>query len=201
MKISAVTIEREYGSGGTEVAHLLAERTGIPCYGREILEEVSKIRNTSVDEIEKYEEGVTNSFLYSLYVMAKASAGNANMLTEEGHIFVDEQAVIQRFAKNGPAVFLGHCASEALKEQKDVLHVFIRCGSYAQKRQRILEEYGIPESKAENVRKRFNKKRANYYYANTSRKWDDYTNYDVILDSAVLGTDGCAAALAALFSV
>lgn len=201
MKISAVTIEREYGSGGTEVARLLARKVGIPCYGREILEEVSKRRNISVNDIEKYEEGVTNSFLYSLYVMAKASSGNSNMLTEEGHIFVDEQAVIRQFAKNGPAVFLGHCAAEALKEQNDVLHVFICCKSASQKRKRILEEYGIPEAKAENVRKRFNKKRANYYYANTSRKWDDYTNYDMILDSAALGTDGCAAAMSALFNV
>jgi hypothetical protein len=42
---------------------------------------------------------------------------------------------------------------------------------------------------------RFNKKRANYYYANTGRKWRDYRNYDIVLDSAVIGIEGCVAVL------
>ena len=58
-----VTIEREYGSGGTEIARRLSEKTGVPCYGKEILEAVSKVRNISAEEIEKYEENVSNSFL------------------------------------------------------------------------------------------------------------------------------------------
>ena len=40
MKAKYITIEREYGSGGTQIARRLAEETGIPCYGREILEAV-----------------------------------------------------------------------------------------------------------------------------------------------------------------
>ena len=42
MKCRYITIEREYGSGGTSIAHLLSEQTGVPCYGREILEKVAK---------------------------------------------------------------------------------------------------------------------------------------------------------------
>ena len=42
MKFKYITIEREYGSGGSAVARVLAEMTGVACYGREILEIVSK---------------------------------------------------------------------------------------------------------------------------------------------------------------
>ena len=49
----------------------------------------------------------------------------------------------------------------------------------------------IPERDVQRTQKHFNKKRANYYYANTAKRWDDMNNYDVILDSAVLGIDGC----------
>lgn len=35
-----ITIEREYGSGGTQIARKLSAITGVPCYGREILEKV-----------------------------------------------------------------------------------------------------------------------------------------------------------------
>ena len=48
--------------------------------------------------------------------------------------------------------------------------------------------------------KRYNKKRANYYYANTARKWDDYKNSDIILNSSALGIDGCVAALKGLIT-
>lgn len=42
MKYKYVVIKREYGSGGTGIGKLISEKTGIPCYGSEILEDVSK---------------------------------------------------------------------------------------------------------------------------------------------------------------
>ena len=77
--------------------------------------------------------------------------------------------------------------------------MFIRCSDAAQKRRRIREEYGIQEQMVESTRERFDRKRANYYQANTGRKWDDSRNCDLILDSAALGIDGCVSMLKTLF--
>ncbi len=195
MKVSYITIEREYGSGGTKIARTLAEQTGIPCYGSEILDEVSRRYGVSVDEIEKYEETVSNSLLYSMFVLGQAAAGKQDMLSREGHIFVAEQQVIQAFARQGRAIFLGHCACEALKDFPGVVKAFIRCSDPAARQKRIVEEYGIAPERAEATRKRFDKKRANYYSANTTKKWDNHDNYDIVLDSGMLGTDGCVSAL------
>jgi cytidylate kinase len=202
MKIKYMTIEREYGSGGTQIARRLEANTGIPCYGKEIITNVSKALHMSVDEIEKYEQTVSGSFLYTLYLMAQAHEGNSNMLTKEGEIYVAEQREIQTLAKKGSAIFLGHCASEALKEEKGVVKVFIRCSDPVIKEQRIIKEYGISRSEVERVQNQYDKKRANYYYANTSNKWRDYSKYDMVLDSAALGIEGCVAALnAVMFSI
>lgn len=198
MKIRYITIEREYGSGGTKIARRLAEETGIACYGREILESVSKQQNLSIDEIEKYEESVTGSFLYTVYAITQAGSFNADMLTKEGHIFVAEQNEIRKLAANGKAVFLGHCASEALKDEKGVVRVFIRCSDADEKRKRIIEDYAIAERDVERTRKRYDKKRANYFYANTTKKWNDINNYDIVLDSSSLGIDGCVDVLKSL---
>lgn len=198
MNAKYITIEREYGSGGTKIARLLSEETRIPCYGREILEAVSKAQNLSTDAIEHYEETVSNSFLYTVYAMAQASIGNADMLSKEGHIFIAEQEQIRQFARNSKAVFLGHCAAEALKDMGQVIRVFIRCSDEEQKKARIMEDYGIRREETESTRKRFDKKRANYYYANTGYRWDDWKNYDMILDSGALGIDGCVAVLKGL---
>ena len=107
MKASYITIEREYGSGGTKIARALSQATGVPCYGEEVLEEVSRRYGVSIDEIQKYEETVSNSLLYSMFVLGQAAAGKHDMLTREGHIFVAEQQVIQTFARQGRAIFLG----------------------------------------------------------------------------------------------
>ena len=84
MNIRYITIEREFGSGGTKIARCLSESTGIPCYGKEILENASKKLNMSIDE------NVTNSLLYTIHMMAQVNSGNLDMLTKEGHVFVEE---------------------------------------------------------------------------------------------------------------
>jgi len=114
MKCNYITIEREYGSGGTRIAQLLAEECRIPCYGREILEAVAKRKDVSVERMEQYEEKATNSFLYTLVMLGHANAGDSDMLTGEGAIYLEEQSEIKRMAMEGKAIFLGHCASEAL---------------------------------------------------------------------------------------
>lgn len=200
MKVKYIAIEREYGSGGSEIARVLSEKTGIPCYGREILEQVAKEREVSVEEIEHYEESVSNSFLYSVFVMSKAATGDGDLLMEEGHIFVAEQAAIRHFANRSSAIFIGHCASEALKDYDGVLRVFIRCTDADARADRIVNKYGVEADKAEATRRKFDKKRGNYYSANTAKKWDDLHNYDLVLDSGVLGIDGCVAALQGLLS-
>ena len=200
MKCRYITIEREYGSGGTEIARRIAGQAGIAGYGREILEEVSKEKNIPVEKIERYEETVTNSFLYSVYMLSQAVSGNSDMLTQEGHIYVEEQAVIRRLAADGPAVFLGHCACEALKDHEGVINVFIRCTDEEKRMRRVTGEYGIPASKADAVMRKFDKKRANYYYVNTVRRWDDFSNYDIVLDSGRLGAGCCADMLSLLLA-
>ena len=194
MKYNYIAIEREYGSGGTKIARQLSKECGIPCYGREILEIVSGEQGIPVEQIDKYEETVTNSFLYSLYVMSKVQSSDADMMAREGHVHAAEQKVIQDLAAQGSAIFIGHCASEALSRRQGVLRVFILSDA-RDKTQRVIRDYRIPKEKADATMKRFDKKRANYYYSNTTKRWNDFTNYDLVLNSGSLGIDGCVAAL------
>ncbi len=189
-----VTIEREYGSGGRAVAKRLSEEVGIPCYGREILESAASRLNIPVSQLERYEENTTNSFLYSVVMMGSIQSADPDMLMRDGHLFVAEQMAIRNLAANGPAIFLGHCASEALRGQKNVIKVFIKSSIEARKN-RIIREYGIPAENVDSTIRRFDKKRSGYYMVNTAKKWHDLNNYDVVLDSSVLGVEGCMAAL------
>lgn len=190
MSYRYIVMEREYGSGATQIGRRLSEELGIPCYGRQILETVAKSYHVPVEQIEGYEEKATNSFLYSVYLMSRIDSGEENKASVEDNIYLAEQKVIQKMAAPGPCIFIGHCAAQALKKRKDVLRVFI----HAQKDVRIeraVQEYGILEADAERVLKKFDKKRSNYYKANNTADWKDFGEYDIILNSGTLGIEGC----------
>ena len=197
MKYSYIAIEREYGSGGTKIARRLAEECGIRCYGEEILEAVAKEYGLTVEQIRHSEETITNSLLYTVYAIAQMQSGSAAVETREGKLFLAEQNFIRQSAAEGAAVYLGHCAGEALQGFR-VLKVFIRCSDVAEKERRITEDYGIPKEEIKNTAKRFDSKRAKYYFANTAKKWEDLRNYDLVLDSGTLGIEGCVSALKGL---
>ncbi|MBE6543286.1 MAG: cytidylate kinase-like family protein [Ruminococcaceae bacterium] len=197
MKFKYITIEREYASGGTEIAEKLSKIFDIPVYGREILEIAAANQNLSVEHLERYEESVSNSFLYSLFVMGQLNAGSSDILPTESKLYIEEHNTIIALANKGSGIFVGHCASEALKDMEGVLHVFIRADEDF-KINRAIKEYGIEEKNADSVCKRYNKKRANYYSFNTSKKWDDMKNYDLVLDSSTLGIDGCVEIIASI---
>lgn len=151
-----------------------------------------------MEDIQKYEENNTGSFLYSIYALSRLQSGNSEPLTIEGRVFIAEQEAIKELSAKGKAIFLGHCTSEALKDQSGVVKVFIRCSDKEEKKARIVRDYGIPESEAENTGKRFDIKRSNYYKSNTGKNWYNPANYDIVLDSAALGIDGCVAVLEGL---
>lgn len=199
MRCKYMTIEREYGSGGTKIAQRLSEECQIPCYGREILEAVAKKRGISVKQIDRYEEKATNSLLYTIATLGNIQSGNTDMLSKESSIYLDEQREIREKAMLGSAIFLGHCASEAVQDMEGVVKVFIRSGDQEETRRRIREDYGISEDEIDDTQKYYNKKRANYYQANTAKHWKDFSNYDIVLDSATLGIEGCVSLLKELF--
>lgn len=200
MSVKYITIEREYGSGGRDIAKLTAEKCGIKCYGREILELVAKENNMPVSSLEMYEENTTGSFLYSMFVMSQAGTISPDMLSDESKLFLAESQMIKKLAEKGPAIFVGRCAAFVLRNENkaDILRVFIRANpEYEQ--DRISNVYGIKDKNVVSLCKRVNRRRANYYEYFTNSKWKDLNNYDIVLDSSRLGIEASANALAAIF--
>lgn len=192
-----ITIEREYGSGGKEVASRLAQELQIPCYGQEILEEAAASLQVSVSKLQRYEEHICNSLLYSVVMIDKARTTDPDQMLRDGYWVIAEQRAIRTLAKDGPAIFVGHCACEALREYPNVLRVFIR-GSMEDRKQRCTSQYGIQPKEVESTIRRFDRTRASYFSMNTTADWRCEANYDVVLDSSVLGIDGCVEQLKVL---
>ena len=201
MRLKYITIEREYGAGGTLIAQELAKRCNINYFGHEILERLADEANLPIEDIEKYEEKASNGLLYSMYVVNQSTTGDPDLLSNEAKLFVGEASMIKKCALEGPAVFVGHSASEALKEDhKNILRVFIHAEN-KDKEKRLISQYHINPKNVKLQCKLHNRKREHYYNLTTHKKWRDFDNYDLLLNSSRLGIEGCVDVLEAIYNL
>ena len=190
MKYNIITIEREYASGGSEIGAILSQKLGISCYGEEILDMVAKRRGTTPAQLIHMEESATNSFLYTIAMAAKVATGQKDGLSEESELYMEEAKVIWELTNERSCIIVGRCASWIQKERKDVLTIYIHADIESRKK-RAVEEYGNDNTKIDSLLRRCDRRRDNFYSANTGKKWDDKTGYHMILDSGKLGIDKC----------
>lgn len=190
MKYNIITIEREFASGGSEIGIKLSEKLGIPCYGREILLRVAEKYEVLPEQLASLEEVAVNSVLYSLVMSTKIVTGERSGLSDEGALYLAESRVIKQMADEGRCIIVGRGANHVLKERKDVLNVFIRSDMEFRK-QRAIELYREKPENVKAVLKKYDKKRSNFYSANSTQKWDDMSEYHIVLDSGKLGIDAC----------
>lgn len=191
MKYDIITIERQYASGGFEVGQILAEKLGVPYYGREIMEMAAAQEAITMEDIEHMEETATNSLLYSIAIKAKMASRDVLGIGGNQQAYLAEATVVNRLADKGSGVFIGHCAGCILRERDSVLRIFIHADD-DKRRYRAITEYDIEPNAVDYVMNKFDKRRANYYRANSDRRWDDFSAYHLVLDSGELGLKECA---------
>ena len=174
-----ITIARQNGSGGREVGKILAELLGIRCYDQEILAEAANESGISLQEIEKKEERTsrTNMFFYGI------SARNP--------VFVAQSKAIETLAANGPCVFVGRCADYVLHDRSDVINVFVKAPMEARVA-RSSKRNNISEKEAFARVKDKDSERALYYQRYTGIVWGTVENYDLTIDTSVIGVENAA---------
>lgn len=191
-----VTIARQYGSGGKTIGHMLAEKLGINCYGREILRMASD--DSGINELlfHRTDERLKGAGLFGL--AKKVYKGG--LIPPESDDFVSDQnlfnyqaKIIKELAAQESCVIVGRCADFILRDRPDVVSVFVHAPmNYRIARSLELSASAIKnEKEMERYIQRTDKHRGDYYYYYTGRTWDDARNYDLCLNSSRLGFDKC----------
>lgn len=186
-----ITISRQFGSGGREIAEKLSEKLGIKFYDKELISMAAKESGVHPEVFESVDEKATNSLLYSLS-MGMYSFGN-NFSPLDGmpindKLYLLQHKIIKQVADEGPCVIVGRCADYVLRDRKDVVKVFI----YADmdfRIKRAVETKDIKESKAEQVILKTDKSRANYYNFYSGKKWGLTESYDLCINRSTLTAD------------
>lgn len=116
MRGKTIVIDREYGSGGREVAKLLSEKLGIPFYDGELLVLASEKYGIDLGMMKDYDEKRMGSILYSI-AMATSYASDFDKITKPYEIYEAQAKVMRQLVSEGPCIFLGRCAAEILKDK------------------------------------------------------------------------------------
>lgn len=193
-----ITIGRQFGSGGRYVGRLLAEKLGVPFYDKELLSEAAKNSGICEEIFEEHDEKPTRSLLFSLVtgMQSHMAAGNFYMDMPLNHkIFLAQFDAIRRIAGEGSCVIVGRCADYVLRENPDAVSIFVK-GDMDSKIARAVKYYGIEEDKAEERIRKADKQRASYYNYYATATWGDVDNYDLVVDTGVLGVEGAVELIA-----
>jgi len=192
MPYRILTLERQYASGGRAVGKAVADALGVPCYNREILEYAAERSGQTPEHLERLEETANTGLISSLQAAyARLARGERAALPPEGALLLAEAEVIRELADEGPCVLIGRSAGCILRDRTDVLRAFLYADEEARIR-RAVDEYGHDENEAPTVLRYFDRRRANFYNANYSLKWEDKAGYHLCLDTGRLGVAACA---------
>ena len=162
-----ISISREHGTNGKEIGRLVADKLNIPFYDKEEIKEFA-IKNNMINTEYSTEE-IYDNFL-SLDVNKDA--------------IINQSKVIKKIANEGNAVIIGRSADYILKDNKNLIKVFIYANmDYRVKN--IMKNYGDNEKQAKNHILESDKSRANYYSAIANRTWGDKNNYDLCIDAKI----------------
>ena len=186
---SIITISREFGSGGRTIGRLVAEQLGYQFYDRELVNKVADRSGFSPEFIE--ESGEYASAKSSLlFAMATAGQYSADGLSMHDRLYIEQTRFIEELAEQGNCVIVGRCADYILRDNKDCLHVFIHA-DMENRAKRIVERYGEKNKSPEKRLAEKDQKRRVYYKNYTGRNWGQAQNYDLCLNSGVLGEEAC----------
>lgn len=190
-----ITIARQYGSGGREIGERVAKLLNIPIYDKELITDAAAKGSLNEEVLKKADEAAANSLLYTL-------AMGSNILGTTMHfgykmplndkLFILQSEVIKDYAKEGSCVVIGRCADYVLKDEPNVLRLFIY-GDLEHRQARVMERHPeLKSSQVIDVINKTDKRRSSYYNFYSGNKWGKFDNYDMALNSSSLGIEGTA---------
>lgn len=189
---TVITVSRQFGSGGREIAQKLAERLNIPYLDNELIQRAAEKSGYSKEIFDQADQKPTGSLLYSMSLFASNGVGFDLPLSDK--VFLVQSDVIKEAAEQGSCVIVGRCADYVLRDFPSVISIYIH--SNIEKRiKRAVEKYKVDPAKCKDIVAKNDKRRAAYYNFYTGNRWGQAENYDITINSGKLGVEQTVEAL------
>lgn len=200
-KRTIICISRQYGSGGRIIGERLSELLGIPCYDKELLTRTASEHVVEEETIATCDEkaatwksmgfprGIRNPYKIPLDLGLHYVINDTvfRMLTE----------TIQNLAREGSCIIIGRAAKEALKNDPDMISVFIHANLEARIKS-IMDREHVDEKQARNMIQEIDKMRAKFNNTYLKDTWTAFSSYDLSISTSRFGIEGAVKAIIGL---
>ena len=184
-----INVGRQFGSGGRLVALALERKLGIPVYDQELIAKAAEQSGFSKELFANSDEK-RNLLALSSFIVDVGRFGSADNYMSDNQLFVIQSNVIRSLADKGPAIFIGRCSDYILRDRK-CLDVFVTATDEVRIK-RVAERMNITPEQADSLMRKKDRTRETYYNYYTFGNWGVASNYDLCVDSSVLGIEGTA---------
>ena len=178
-----IAISRQFGSGGREIGMLVAEKLGIKCYDKELIDMAAEHGDIEYKRLRKLDERNENPWYHEVVY-----DGNHNVAKGKSAAYVLfdlESAVIKNIARNEDAVIVGRCADHILKDtDTKLLTVFISAPFESRVLRKMMIE-GTGQGRTEAQVKKMDKLRGEFYESHVGKSWGDTERFDLHFDSSL----------------
>ena len=183
-------IGRQFGSGGKQVAQTVGKMLGIPVYDDELLLKAAQESGLSAEMFKGTDEK------RRLFGAGGSTFGNTlfwstKNFISDADLFNIQSSAILSIAEKGSAVIVGRCADYVLRDMDYTIDVFITAPDVCRIK-RVAGRLGIDPKKAGDLIQKKDRKRESYYNYYTFGNWGVASNYDLCVDSSILGIEGTA---------
>lgn len=188
-----ITIARQFGSGGYEIGHRIAELLGINFYDKELLILAAKESGLNKAFFEKADERSTHGLSYAFSVglpYMGMFTPYSDILSNDG-LFKLQSDTIRKLAVKQSCVLVGRCADYILRDDPNCLSIFVH-SPLDVRTNRIMESYKLTREQAEELIQKTDKERAAYYNYYTSKRWSSALSYNLSIDASILGIEDTA---------
>ncbi len=194
MKNRIITISREFGSGGRTIGKEVAAKLGIACYDQELIEKIAEKSGFSSEYIKEQGEYAPTASWIGMAFAGRDSTGHSY----QDELWNIQRDIIQELAQKESCVIVGRCADYILRDTADCLTVFIHA-SMEKRAERIVKVYGESDLSPEKRLRNKDRRRKAYYQFYTDTEWGVAQNYQICLDSGILGIEKCVETIVSLY--
>ena len=194
-----ITINREAGSGGKEIAEKLGELLGVKVYGKEILATIREKYNLTEEDVEKIK--ATKPGWWADFCRFYKQFGTTAAIAYESfevdskQLYQEEEQLLKDLASQESCIIVGRTGFHIFKDNPDAMRLLIIADPECRVK-RLMERQNVDEQGAREIMERADKARENYTksFAGTSRY--DARNYDMVINVSSFSTDQVARFLA-----
>ncbi|MDR3112439.1 MAG: cytidylate kinase-like family protein [Elusimicrobiota bacterium] len=179
----AITIARQYGSGGFFIGREVAKILQIQFYDKELLEIASKKSGIEKDFFEQSDE-ITKISVSGVFQDGIAGAFGSDYNISHS-MFEIQSNIIKILARKSSAVFVGRAADYVLRNNPNLLTVFV-CASIEDRKQRVSSKENFGENKATSVIEKTDKQRSRYYNFYTGKPWNLPSSYHICVNTSFI---------------